>query len=111
MAQNPKLVLWVNIASQPSRAIVAFCRLNNLDHEVKIVDMRRNQHRKEPFTLLNPAEQVPAMQEVDPETGETVFALSESHSIMRYLQDSRGCADHWYPRDLKKRALVDMYLD
>ena len=73
--------------------------------------MRNNEHRKAPFTDLNPAEQVPAMQEADPVTGETVFALSESHTIMRYLHESRGCVDHWYPHDLKKRAVVDMYLD
>jgi len=30
---------------------------------------------------------------------------------MRYLADSRGLADHWYPKNLRKRALVDMYLD
>ena len=111
MAENLKLVLWVNAASQPSRSIIAFCRLNNIAHEVKMVDMGRGQHRKEPFTKINPAEQVPAMQEVDAKTGETVFVLSESHTIMRYLHESRGCADHWYPKDLKKRALVDMYLD
>ena len=42
MDRSPKLILWVNVASQPSRAIVAFCRLNNLEHEVKMVDMRRS---------------------------------------------------------------------
>ena len=30
---------------------------------------------------------------------------------MRYLHESRNCADHWYPKDLKKRAKIDMYLD
>ena len=50
------------------------------------------------------------MQEIDERTGE-VFTMSESHAIMRYLADSRGLPDHWYPKDLKKRALVDMYLD
>ena len=37
--------------------------------------------------------------------------MAESHTIMRYLADSRNCDAHWYPRDLQKRALVDMYLD
>ena len=35
----------------------------------------------------------------------------ESHTIMRYLHESRECADHWYPKDLKKRAKIDEYLD
>ena len=37
--------------------------------------------------------------------------MGESHAIMRYLAESRGCADHWYPSDLRQRAAVDMYLD
>ena len=53
---------------------------------------------------------MPAIQEKNEVTGE-IFTLGESHTIMRYLAESRGCPDHWYPADLKKRALVDMYLD
>ena len=37
--------------------------------------------------------------------------IAESHAIMRYLADSRGCDDHWYPKDLRKRAKVNQYLD
>ena len=37
--------------------------------------------------------------------------MGESHAILRYLADSRGVPEHWYPRDIKKRAAVDMYLD
>ena len=30
---------------------------------------------------------------------------------MRYVCDSRGLADNWYPKDHKQRALVNSYLD
>jgi len=30
---------------------------------------------------------------------------------LRYLADSRKVADHWYPKDLHKRAQIDQYLD
>ena len=30
---------------------------------------------------------------------------------MRYLAVTRGCEDHWYPSDLRKRAVVNHYLD
>ena len=43
-------------------------------------------------------------------TGEE-FSLGESHAILRYLADTRGVPDHWYPADPRKRAQVDMYLD
>ena len=54
--------------------------------------------------------QIPVIQEIDMVTGHT-FNLAQSHTIMRYLADSRGVPDHWYPADLRKRAVVDMYLD
>ena len=50
------------------------------------------------------------MQEVNEKTGET-FTMSESHAIMRYLATTRDVADHWYPKDARKRAVVDQYLD
>ena len=53
---------------------------------------------------------MPAIVETDLETGET-FCLSESTAILRYLADSRGLPDHWYPSDVKQRALVDHYFD
>ena len=59
---------------------------------------------KPEFKKLNPTKQIPVMVDGD-------FVLSESHTIMRYLACSQKCDDHWYPSDLKKRALVDQYLD
>ena len=55
-------------------------------------------------------QKIPTMQEIDLKTGE-VFTLSESHTIMRYLANTRGIPDHWYPADPRQRAQVDMYLD
>ena len=53
------------------------------------------------------------MQEVDAATGRVLLTLSESHTIMRYLADTRGCPNHWYPKmaQPRERALVDEYLD
>ena len=66
--------------------------------------------RKE-YSKISPMGKIPAMQEINETTGE-IFNLVESHTIMRYLADSREVEDHWYTRDNpQKRALVDMYLD
>ena len=62
------------------------------------------------FAKISPMKKVPAMSEIDTRTGE-VFNLAESHTIMRYLANSRGITDPWYPADPRKRAIVDMYLD
>ena len=53
--------------------------------------------------------QVPALIETDSD-GKT-FCLAESHAILKYLAATRKVEDHWYPADVKKRALVDQYLD
>ena len=37
--------------------------------------------------------------------------LFESHTILRYLHETRNLPDHWYPKDPRKRAKVDEYLD
>ena len=39
------------------------------------------------------------------------LTLFESHSILRYICETRNLDDHWYPKDQRKRAKVDEYLD
>jgi glutathione S-transferase len=38
------------------------------------------------------------------------FTLSDSHAIMIYLLSKYAKSDNLYPKDLKKRALVDQRL-
>ena len=51
------------------------------------------------------------MQEVDSKTGEVLLNLGDSHAIMRFLALTRNSGGDWYPRDLRRRAKVDEYLD
>ena len=53
---------------------------------------------------------VPGVEDKDLKTGESI-CLNESHTILRYLVETRNCADHWYPKDLKTRCKVDQFLD
>lgn len=39
------------------------------------------------------------------------FKLAESIAIYRYLASEHKIADNWYPKDSKKRAKVDEYLE
>lgn len=39
------------------------------------------------------------------------FKLAESIAIYRYLASEHKIADNWYPKDNKKRARVDEYLE
>ena len=71
------------------------------------------QHRDPEYRKINPNMKVPAIQDtVETSDGKSeTFSLFESHAIMRYLHESRGTPDHWYPVDPKQRAKVNEYLD
>ena len=56
------------------------------------------------FKKVNPNAKVPAITD----GGVNMF---ESHTILRYLHETRNTPDHWYPKDPRKRAKVNEYLD
>ena len=82
--RNKKLILHIDLQSQPARSITSFCMLNNIPHEVKTVSMFKGEHMGKAYAQINPAKQIPAIQEVDTTTGET-FTLTEHGAIMRYI--------------------------
>ncbi|MCD7460879.1 Glutathione S-transferase theta-1 [Datura stramonium] len=99
------LKLYVDRMSQPSRAVIIFCKLNGIDFEEVRIDISKRQQLSPEFKEVNPMRQVPAI--IDGR-----FKLFESHAILRYLACAfPGIADHWYPADLYKRAKVDSVLD
>ena len=36
-SNNIKLIIYVDMASQPSRSVLAFCRINQIPHEMKVL--------------------------------------------------------------------------
>ncbi|CAI5942516.1 unnamed protein product [Closterium sp. NIES-64] len=98
------LVIYMHPASQPSRSVSIFLKLNNVEYEERIVDMMKGEHRQPAFKEVNPHGLVPALDD-------NGFKLNESHAILKYVVASRPCDDSWYPRDVQKRARVDALLD
>ncbi|CAI9094027.1 OLC1v1029670C1 [Oldenlandia corymbosa var. corymbosa] len=99
------LKLYVDRMSQPSRAILIFCRVNGIDFEEVRVDLSKRQHLSPEFREVNPMKKVPAIMDGR-------FKLFESHAILRYLACVYpGVADHWYPADVYTRAKIESVLD
>ncbi|XP_062074288.1 glutathione S-transferase T1 isoform X2 [Humulus lupulus] len=99
------LKVYSDRMSQPSRAILIFCKVNGIDFEEIKVDLVKRQHQTPEFKEINPMGQVPAI--VDGR-----FKLFESHAILIYLACVYpGIPDHWYPADLFRRAKINSVLD
>ncbi|CAA7390925.1 unnamed protein product [Spirodela intermedia] len=100
-----KLKVYADRISQPSRAVLIFCKVNGIDFEEVRIDLAEGQHKSPQFQEINPMEQVPAI--VDGR-----FKLFESHAILRYLAYTfPGIPDHWYPADVSSQAKINSILD
>eukprot|EP01100_Stratorugosa_tubuloviscum_P011615 TRINITY_DN520_c0_g1_i2.p1 TRINITY_DN520_c0_g1~~TRINITY_DN520_c0_g1_i2.p1 ORF type:complete len:245 (-),score=114.06 TRINITY_DN520_c0_g1_i2:196-930(-) len=100
-----KVVIFGHKYSQPTRACLWLCQLNQIPHEFRFIDLSRGQHRTPEFARLNPNLKVPVMLDSDG------FTLYESHTIMRYLCQKFNVATNWYPSNLNQRCKIDSMLD
>ncbi|XWS38375.1 hypothetical protein CRYUN_Cryun19dG0125800 [Craigia yunnanensis] len=100
-----KLKVYADRMSQPTRAVIIFCKVNRIDYEEIKIEISKGQHLTPEFAEINPMKQLPSI--VDGR-----FKLFESHAILIYLACAfPGVADHWYPADLFKRSKIHSLLD
>ncbi|KAL5537894.1 hypothetical protein UlMin_042334 [Ulmus minor] len=99
-----KLKVFVDRMSQPSRAILIFCKVNGIEFEEVSVDIAKREHVKPEYKAINPMGKVPAIAYGD-------FQLFESHAILIFLAGLFGVPDHWYPADIYQRAKTQCVLD
>uniref|UniRef100_A0A8C3F2B7 glutathione transferase n=1 Tax=Chrysemys picta bellii TaxID=8478 RepID=A0A8C3F2B7_CHRPI len=95
--------LFLDLRSQPCRALFIFAKKNNIPFEFKDVELLKGHHLSEEFGKVNVLKKVPALKD-------GAFTLAESIAILLYLSRKFNTPDHWYPSDLQKRARVDEYL-
>ncbi|XP_051009191.1 glutathione S-transferase theta-2 [Acomys russatus] len=97
------LELYLDLRSQPSRAVYIFAKKNGIPFQMRTVDILKGQHMSEQFFQVNCLRKVPVLKDGN-------FVLTESTAILIYLSSKYQVADHWYPADLQTRARVHEYL-
>ncbi|KAI5383718.1 Glutathione S-transferase T1, variant 2 [Lathyrus oleraceus] len=100
-----KLKVYADRMSQPSRAILIFCKVNGIEIEEIHIELSKREHLSPEFQAINPLKKVPAI--VDGR-----FKLFESHAILIYIASAfPGVANHWYPADASRKAKIHSVLD
>ena len=84
-----------------SHRVELFASLAGIAHDKVLVDLAAGEHKTADFLALNPAGQVPVI-----EDGETV--ISDSNAILVYL--ARKYAPSWLPSDPVAEAQVQQFL-
>lgn len=57
--------LFVDMVSQPSRAVVLLCRVNKIPVEISLTRLARGETRTPAFRAISPFAKVPALQDGD----------------------------------------------
>ncbi|KAM3139989.1 Glutathione S-transferase theta-1 [Paramecium bursaria] len=95
------IVLYSHPLSTPSRAAKAVLLLTNTQFEEKNIEVAKGENKTPEFQKINPDEAIPVLQD-------GTYCLPESGAIVRYVARN---SDTLYPKDHKRRAKVDNYLD
>jgi glutathione S-transferase len=90
--------------SPPCRAVLITAKAIGLNLAEKEIKLLEGEHLQPPYLKLNPQHTVPTLVDDDG------FTLWDSHAIMVYLVSKYAKNDALYPKDLKKRALIDQRL-
>lgn len=98
------LELYYYETAPPSRAVVLLCKTLKLPINMRRVDLSKNENQTADFIKMNPLKKVPVL-------NDNGIYISDSHAILTYLNAQYGMnSSYLYPRDLKKRAIVDSRL-
>jgi len=98
------LKLYIDLLSQPSRALAMFMRATKIPYSEVQIAIRKGEQKSDEYTKINRFQRVPAIVHDG-------FQLSESIAILRYLCRTFEVKEHWYPKDSQKMAKVDEYLE
>ncbi|PWA16972.1 hypothetical protein CCH79_00020084 [Gambusia affinis] len=103
MATGRVVEVYLDLLSQPCRAVHILLTRTKIPHRVHSVALRKGEHRTSEFSKLNPMQKVPVLVDGG-------FVLTESDAILKYLATTFDIPEHWYPWQPERRARVDEYM-
>jgi len=89
--------------SAPCRAVLLAAKAVGIELNLKYTDLMKGEHLTPEFIKINPQHTIPTI-------SDDGLNLWESRAIMTYFADQYGKDDSIYPKDPKKRAIVDQRL-
>lgn len=89
--------------SAPCRSVLLAAKALGVEVNTKVVDLMKGEHMTPEFLKMNPQHTIPTIDD-------NGFYLHESRAILGYLVQKYGKDDSLYPKDPKKRAIVDQRL-
>ncbi|KAL5283277.1 GstD1.2 family protein [Megaselia abdita] len=89
--------------SAPCRSVQMTAKAVGVELNLKTLNLMTGEHLKPEYLALNPQHTIPTL--VD-----NGFSIWESRAILGYLADNYGKDDTLYPKDAKKRAVVNQRL-
>lgn len=95
--------IYYTLASPPCRTVLLVAKALKIELNLKVTDLSKGEHRTPEFLKLNPQHAIPTIDD-------NGFGLGESRAILVYLVNQYGKDDSLYPKDPKKRAVVDQRL-
>ncbi|XP_015112058.1 glutathione S-transferase 1 isoform X2 [Diachasma alloeum] len=99
----PRPILYSTEISPPCRAVLLTAEAIGLALDIREINLNKREQFTEDFQKINPQHTIPALDD----NGDIIW---DSHAIICYLVGKYGENDSLYPKDLKKRALIDQRL-
>ncbi|KAJ9592352.1 hypothetical protein L9F63_001121 [Diploptera punctata] len=96
--------LYYVILSAPCRSVMLTAKALGVELNLKEINFFTNEQNKLDMIKINPQHCVPTL-------NDNGFVLSESRAICCYLVEQYGKDDSLYPKEPKKRALVNQKLN
>lgn len=97
------IIFYFHPLSPPSRAVNMVARHLGVPLQPRMVDLMKGENKTEEYLRVNPGGQIPTIIDKG-------FILWESKAILCYLASRYDESGQLYPKDLRQRARVDMFL-